>query len=273
MVKIVLEKFVGPIYAFLFARPAFYPLNKALFHLSLRGMGLFNCTKATAGEDYFVKKRLPQLLNTKKPILLDIGANIGTYTKLLSEVFPKSEIHSFEPHPKNFDKLSSYTHPAVTIHQSALGAENNDIVLYDRADQDGSSHASVYKKIITDWHQTENTSLNVPMQTLDQFAEENNIHQIDFLKIDTEGHEYDVLKGAQTLLSEHRILVIQFEFGCLDCYSNHFLQHFRDILPNHTLFRQLPRHLLPLNLPPVESELFGHQNIVAIPTPHMHSKK
>jgi FkbM family methyltransferase len=263
--KYILEKTIGPAYALLFGRPALYLLNKALFHLSLRGMGLFNCTKKTSGEEHFVRHVLPALLgDTASPVCFDVGANIGTYITYLSKVFSNATIYGFEPHPINFHQLKEGLPPSINLHNVALGSENGMITLYDRADNDGSTHASVYEAVITNWHKQKTTQHQVNIQTLDSFAEKQNINQIDFIKIDTEGHEYDVLAGAENLLKENRISIIQFEFGCLDCFSHHFLNDFRKQLPNHTLYRILPRHLLRLDMAPVEVELFGHQNIVAI---------
>ena len=49
--------------------------------------------------------------------------------------------------------------------------------------------------------------------TLDSFCKQHKINHIDFLKIDTEGSELNVLKGAHTMLKNHNINVIQFEYG------------------------------------------------------------
>ena len=146
-----------------------------------------------------------------------------------------------------------------------MGDETGTLLLYDRADQDGSSHASAYRKNITNYHMQQPVEHTVEIQTLDQWAASASINSIDFLKIDTEGYEFEVLKGAKELLEAGRINVIQFEFGTTHCFSRRFIHDFIELLPDHILFRLFPRGLLRLDLPTLETEIFAFQNIVAIP--------
>ncbi len=64
---------------------------------------------------------------------------------------------------------------------------------------------------------------NINVTTLDKFAEENKIQSIDFLKLDTQGTELEILKGAENLLSKHKISVIKTEFGNFPVYKNQCL--------------------------------------------------
>ncbi len=262
--KAFLEKIVGPVYAKLFSRPAYYPINKAIYHLGLRGMGMQNCTPSTSGERHFLKNMLPGLLETEAPVFFDVGANIGSYSEQLYNYFPNATIHAIEPHPANFNKLSKKVSSFAQCHNCGLGDTKGSFVLYDRANNDGSTHASMHKKVFTQTN-TETVTHTITLNTLDDFAQDINIDRIDFLKIDTEGHEFSVLQGAQQLLSAKKISVIQFEFGAGHCFSRHFLHDFKEILSNHDLYRLLPGHCLKLDLPLLETEIFAFQNIVALP--------
>ena len=103
----------------------------------------------------------------------------------------------------------------------------------------------------------------------DQFAEENRIQSIDFLKIDTEGHDYDVLAGARQLLVSNRINVIQFEFNKMNVVSRIFFKDFFNLLENYRLFRMLKDGLIPIgHYRPGKCEFFAYQNIVAINAAH-----
>jgi FkbM family methyltransferase len=62
--------------------------------------------------------------------------------------------------------------------------------------------------------------------TLDEYVSENNINNIDLLKIDVEGHELDVLNGASGCLKDSRIRCIQFEFGGCNIDTRVFFQDF-----------------------------------------------
>jgi FkbM family methyltransferase len=262
--KAFLEKIVGPVYAKLFARPAFYPLNKAIYHLGLRGMGMQNCTPTTSGERHFLKNMLPELLKTEAPVLFDVGANTGSYSEQLHKYFPSATIHAIEPHPVNFAKLSEKVGSFAQCHNCGLGDTKGSFVLYDRASNDGSTHASLHEKVFIQTS-TETVKHTIAVNTLDEIAKENGIDHVDFLKIDTEGHEFAVLQGARQLLSDGKVSVIQFEFGGCHCFSRHFIYDFKELLPNHDLYRLLPGRCLKLDLPLLETEVFAFQNIVALP--------
>jgi len=103
------------------------------------------------------------------------------------------------------------------------------------------------------------------VETLDDIAAKEGVEYIDFLKIDTEGHELAVLSGASRLLREHRIGYIQFEFNALHVYSRAFFRDFRNILSDYELYRLLPKGLLPLGTSVTSTEIFGFQNILAAP--------
>ena len=94
------------IYRYLFASPIFYKLNKMVFNLGLRGLGILNYESTkVSGERYLINKLLPMLIDNKNPIFFDVGANIGNYTLSLHNRFPTAFIHSFEPHPITYSYL------------------------------------------------------------------------------------------------------------------------------------------------------------------------
>jgi hypothetical protein len=100
---------------------------------------------------------------------------------------------------------------------------------------------------------------------LDDVAANEGVEYIDFLKIDTEGHELAVLSGGSRLLREKRIGHIQFEFNALHVFSRAFFRDFRNILSDYELYRLLPKGLLPLDTSITSTEIFGFQNILAVP--------
>ena len=84
------------------------------------------------------------------------------------------------------------------------------------------------------------------------------------LKIDTEGHEFAVLRGASNLLKTGRIDVIHFEFNEMNVVSRVFFKDIWDFLPNYDFYRMLPDGLAQIkNYSPVFCEIFAYQNIVA----------
>lgn len=93
----------------------------------------------------------------------------------------------------------------------ALGAHSGTLTLYDRADEDGSQHATMYSEVITSLYRPAVTMHEVPVRTLDEIADMLTLSRIDLLKIDTEGHELEVLHGARKLLAAGLIRVLHIE--------------------------------------------------------------
>ncbi len=123
-------------------------------------------------------------------------------------------------------------------------------------------HAGVIEGI----YRKESGQCMVDVIDLDTFVAENDISQIDLLKIDTEGHELEVLKGASNLLRENRVRAIQFEFNEMNVVSGVFFRDFYQLLPNYKFYRMLRDGLSPLgSYSPLWCELFAFQNIVALP--------
>jgi FkbM family methyltransferase len=249
-------------------RPSFRRFNSLLFHLSLHGLGVMNYENGRiSGEQHLVRRWLPKQLKKRAPVFVDVGANVGKYSALLLESFPTAVIHAFEPHPRNYAHLLDKSFPAdrVRCHNIALGEAPGFLSLYDRADHDGSPHASLHEAVISEIHQQRIVNFGVPIDTLDAVATAEAITFIDFLKIDTEGHELAVLGGASRLLREGRIGFIQFEFNEMNVVSRAFFRDFRKALPDYEFYRLLPKGMVALGNSPLETELFAFQNILAVP--------
>jgi FkbM family methyltransferase len=255
------------LYRKLFARKGFYKFNYAVFRLGLGGMGIRNWENdRVSGEKYLITKVLPGKIRSEDPVIFDVGANIGIMSSLVLEYFPKATIHAFEPHPRNYARLKEQLPGhGVKLHNIALGEKRGTLSLYDRADSDGSFHASLYEEVISEIHKQEAIAYSVPVETLDDVVAGEGVAYVDFLKIDVEGAELAVLKGAARLLGEKRIGYIQFEFNEMNVVSRTFLRDFRKILPGYDFFRLLPKGLLPLGDNPLQTELFAFQNILAAP--------
>ncbi|MDP1677932.1 MAG: FkbM family methyltransferase [Bacteroidota bacterium] len=255
------------IYRFFFARPFFRRFNYAMFRFGLSGMGVMNYrNERISGEFFLINTFLPKYIRTVHPVLFDVGANIGNFSKMLVQSFPDASIYSFEPHSQNFKHLKeNISSKNVRFQNIALGESNGILSLYDIGTTDGSSHASIYKEVISEIHKQSAVSCEVSIVTLDDFAEKEGIEFIDYLKIDTEGNELSVLKGATALLKNEKIGFIHFEFNEMNVISRVFLRDFRTILTNYNLYRLLPNGLLILGDDISQTELFAFQNILAIP--------
>ena len=253
-------------YAFIFSRKCFHKLNKELYHASLRGLGLLNYRNdVESGESHFRKWYLSRLLG---PTVIDVGANEGSFAASVLKVNSGATVFAFEPHPETYKRLAlraSELKNLIPIN-AACGNCCGELVLYDYRGASGTAHASLHAGVIDGLHHGEPDGRIVSVVALDAFAEERGISMIDLLKIDTEGHELEVLKGAATMLQQNRVKAIQFEFNTINVISRVFFSDFRDLLPGYRFFRLVRDGLLPLDpYSPVTCEVFAFQNIVALP--------
>ena len=257
-------KFLHKIYTAFFARNLFFKLNRLLYSLSLRGMGVLNFESDTcSGELKFIQKYLPRM---KNPIVFDVGANEGNYARLVRAYSKDAVIYCFEPHPATFKKLVENNKDLNTNnHNFAVGSKAETLVLYDYAASDGSSHASLYQEVLESIHKAETVKHDIPVIALDEFVSSHKIHKIDLLKIDTEGHELEVLKGLTSLISAKKIAMIHFEFNEMNVASRVYFKDFWDMLSAYDLYRMLPNSLVKIETyNPIFCEIFAYQNIVAI---------
>jgi FkbM family methyltransferase len=226
-------------------------------------MGVLNCESVkTSGEQHFITSHVSGISHG---VIIDVGANIGNYSIRLRRSNPEVPIYSFEPHPVTYGKLHKNTEGLnVRTFNLGVGSAPGAMMLYDYADRDGSSHASMYKEVIEQTHHSGAVAHEVTVVALDDFAIEEKIDRVGLLKIDTEGHELEVLKGFRRFIKANRVDMIQFEFNEMNMASRVFFKDFWDLLPNYDFYRMLPGGLLPLRrYNPVLCEIYAYQNIVA----------
>lgn len=222
-----------------------------------------------SGEAYIVTTIVPDLLQDEPKVIFDVGANIGEYASFLRKNYKQSTIHCFEPIAKTFKTLEERSKTDYFIcNHFGLSDKAERANLYIASKDDDASMATAYPASINDiFTFVGNTSAGTECNfvTLDEYCETNHINQIDFLKIDVEGHELSVLKGAKKMLNKQAISIIQFEFNEFNITSKSFMIDFYKILPNYKLHRIMPNNrLLPMGEYNSKHEIFRYQNILAI---------
>jgi FkbM family methyltransferase len=137
--------------------------------------------------------------HVNNPVIFDIGANIGTFTTWIAKTFKSGKIYCFEPQRSVFQILCGnaainnlYNVYAYNI---ALGNENKRIKItepnyFHNAD---FGTFSLVEDVIPEKSSDE---LTIQVNTLDWFVDYYNVEKVDFLKIDVEGMDLDVLLGA-----------------------------------------------------------------------------
>ena len=115
-----------------------------LYFLALNSLGVLNYQNSSiSGENYLIENILPKLIQESFPVFFDVGAYHGDFTLMLNKRFPSATIHSFEPHPKNFQILEQIDIRNIYCHNLAVGDKKGYSTIYDRSDIDGSTHASL----------------------------------------------------------------------------------------------------------------------------------
>lgn len=135
--------------------------------------------------------------------VLDIGANIGYFSLLLSaKVGERGQVFSFEPHPQIFLNLKHNISKAsnCSLHQFALSDKNGQTILFVPVDFNKNEGTASLE-------QHENSKqIIIETKTMDQVF----THQkIDLIKIDVEGHELSVFEGGRNVLSQVNIILFE----------------------------------------------------------------
>lgn len=261
-----LENTIKKVYVFFFARKALYKLNLMLYKLSMRGLGVMNYENDhVSGEAAFIQFMISSgRLN--KGAILDVGANVGHYSVMLRKNRITLPIYAFEPHPVAFRQLeeAADNHHFIPVRKGA-GDCVTQTIIYDYAGNNGSEHASMYKEVIAGLRHSDVDEVSIDLTTVDEFVADNHISEIALLKIDTEGNELNVLKGAVNCIGAGIVKVIQMEFNEMNVISRTFFRDIVDLLPGYDFYRLLPdglRAMGPYNV--TSFEIFAFQNIVAI---------
>lgn len=173
--------------------------------------------------------------------VFDVGANTGQTVTKWNKFFPKAEYYCFEPVSSTMAILKQNTAKFRNIryYQCALGAERKQAEIVLCEDSSLNSFVDTVKEI------GERTEI-VQIYTLDEICESESIKHIDVLKIDTEGFDIEVLKGATSMLKENNITFIQVEAGMNPGNKLHVpLQGFVDFLTpyGYVLFGIYEQHL------------------------------
>ena len=137
-------------------------------------------------------------------VVFDVGANRGQSALEYLQKFPNAEIYCFEPVAATFQALQAATSNSRRVHAYQLGM--GEAVGETTISANPEATLSSIKLKLPDGH-----SEPIRLDTIAKFAENNSIETIDFLKIDTEGYEMEVLRGAESLLKLQRIRLIFIE--------------------------------------------------------------
>jgi FkbM family methyltransferase len=168
----------------------------------------------------------------RKVHVIDVGANLGHWSEAMIAAAREGgrpldlDLHVFEPSAYTFRQLTAALKgPNVKAHQLAVSDGDGTSLLHVVAPGAGTNSLHAPPGV-----SSADPSENVMTITLDSYAERAGADQFDLVKVDTEGHDLAVLRGARELFARHRISIVQFEYNHRWIYARSYLRDVFELL-------------------------------------------
>jgi FkbM family methyltransferase len=203
-------------------------------------------------------------------VVFDVGAHRGDWTAAVLALNAGLEVHAFEPSGQSFAQFAARNFPAqVRCNNVGLGAVAEQRQLY--AHGADTEMRSLYARAGLEEYgiETPTTGEPVTITTLDAYCKTSGVAAIDYLKIDAEGHDLQVLRGGAEMIRRRAVRTIQFEYGSSNVDSRDLLKDFFAFFDGtayklHKIHREGHRHYPRYN---VRLENFQYQNWLAVAAP------
>lgn len=161
--------------------------------------------------------------------VLDVGANVGKWSRMAADLLPQAVIYALEVVPATAEELRRRTAEQERIKCFALGLAEHSGSLTIHYNPVASAHST-----ITEYpHTWEAQRVECPVMRGDEFLAREAIRNLDFLKIDVEGAEHLVLRGFEQLLRARRVRFVQFEYGRVNILTRFLLKDFYELFAAH----------------------------------------
>ena len=203
---------------------------------------------------------LARAVNGDAPVLFDVGANVGDWSAMAREIYPRAAIHAFKLNPKTavllarrFSNISS-----VHVHSFGLAASSGEVNFFAYPGE-----SSVLSGLRVPLHSHVPHSIErTNVRTGDEVCRELGVQQIDFLKVDAESADYEVLAGFSNTFKAQNVSAVQFEHE-----GGRYLRDFYDFFePKGYAIGKLYANYVDFRSHSSEMEHFLGPNYVAIPT-------
>ena len=184
--------------------------------------------------DLYHQFKIFRFLKKKKlknfDVFFDIGAHKGESINLFLKNLNIKKIYSFESSPSNYLRLKNnlpklqkkFKKTIININNLTLGSENKEGTL-KQIDESSSStlsniniNSKYFKRkkalVYNKKNQQFYSEVKINISTLNNYLEENYIKQVDFIKIDTEGYEYEILKGLNKEFRKIKLIMFEHHY-------------------------------------------------------------
>lgn len=187
----------------------------------LKWFGNGSYKPARNGERWLLERLRSEPIRT----VLDVGANVGSWSLLAAELLPQATVYALEVVPATAATLRSRVgeHDRIKSFPVGLAAETGTMSL--NYHQSASTHAT-----FTDYpHRWNGERIECAVMRGDEFLAREGIARVDFLKLDVEGAEHLVLEGLAGYLREGKVRFVQFEYGRVNILTRFLLRDFYEL--------------------------------------------
>jgi FkbM family methyltransferase len=173
-------------------------------------------------------------------IVIDIGAHLGLISTITGQlVKPSGKVYAFEPTPQTFKtlkqivQLNNLSENVICVNQ-AVSDSNGEIDFFIDNNEGSNANSLVHRS------DRNRTSLKIKTTTIDSFTKDNNIEMLNLIKIDAEGVEYSVLKGAKESINKFKPKIILALHPTLITNNNNTLEDIYKLIEElkYTVFYQ-----------------------------------
>ncbi len=203
--------------------------------------------------DYFHKNKIIKFLKNHGhrnfSVIIDVGAHHGESIKFFIKNFSFEKIYSFEPIPNIFEQLRKMTNkinkdlkPKIRIENFAIGSSNKRILIKQMIESSSSTIRDINlnskyfikkKKLLYSDKKDFFNEVEIDQITLKKYLFQQSLNKIDFLKIDTEGYEFEVMLGLEEKIKDVRLII--------------FEHHYHDMIKKNYTFSDMHKLLIKNN--------------------------
>ncbi len=158
---------------------------------------------------------LLEILRPNPPqVIYDVGANVGTWTLLSKALFPQAQVHAFEPLPMHTEKFRRSTGEliGVHVHEIGLGPQTARTVMKVTDFSDASSLLALTAQGKKQWRLEQVAEIPIQIERMDDWVSTHHLPSPDLIKLDVQGFELEVLRGAEQTLAGTKAVLLEASF-------------------------------------------------------------
>lgn len=241
-------------------------LAKQMLQLALKALGYNNHQDDRVSGEASFRSILTDRIGVE--VCADIGCNIGKYSRALLARDPSLKVYAFDPSMEvvqTMRSLEAEFPDRLFFCPAGVGEQSGKQTFFF---QDGESELGSFVEDVSNITYINNdSSAEVDIVTLDEYLlDERGLDRLDFLKIDTEGYEEQVLRGARRVIETLRPKALQIEFNWHQIYTGATIYQLSRLLPEYQLFQLLPDRIVSRDPAHPYSNIFQYSNFAFLRT-------